>query len=375
MKRLLVNKNVLFTCIGFFWIFLGFNGAQQYLVPLLKIQGKNDLALTSLILLYGSFLVSGFFAPKIISSLRLKRSLIIGSLTYLLFVVSVVFINAYILVITSTLIGIGASLLWVSSGKIITDSSTIADSGKNLGIQLASVFIGSLIGITMGGLLLNSLTFGSLYMLFSLAILIGIPFLFLIKIKDKTVRDDNFNLSYLFKKKLLFIFPVIFASYFLGAQTFSSMNEIILSKFGISSVGIFSILLYMSTVTGALIIGKLSDIYDKKIVLYTLMTIGAVGSTIFIAGSLFFWVIVGTILLGLYLSGTYPVALSLLRENMDKNEYIYGIGAFQIYGNLGVVIALFSALNFPTLNVFIAGIAFLLLAFPAFYFYNKNYSR
>lgn len=177
MKKLLANNNVLFTCIGFFWIFFGFNGAQQYLVPLFKIQGKSDLALTSLILLYSSFLVSGFFAPWMIKFLGLKRSFILGASTYLFFVLSVVLNNNFIFVAMSMLIGIGASLLWVSSGKIITDSSAIKESGKNLGIQFASVLIGSLFGVTTGGLLLKNLSIDRLYVLFSLAIVIGLPFL------------------------------------------------------------------------------------------------------------------------------------------------------------------------------------------------------
>lgn len=308
-----------------------------------------------------------------IKFLGLKRSFILGALTYLFFVVSVVLNITPLFMLASVLIGIGASLLWVSSGKIITDSSTIEESGKNLGIQFASVLIGSLFGVTMGGLLLKNLSIDRLYVLFSLAIVIGLPFLFLIKIKDKTIKDNILNISYLFDKKLIFIFPVIFASYFLSAQTFSSMNEVILSKFGILYVGVFAVFLQVGIVTGALTIGKISDIYDKRTILYILMGLGGIGAAIFISSSLFFWVLVGTIILGLYLSGTYPVALSLLRINLSKNEYIYGLGAFQVYGNIGTVIALFSAQNFPTLNIFIAGIIFLLLASLSFYLYKKKY--
>jgi len=373
MKKFLLNRNILFTSIGCFWIFFGFNGAQQYLVPLFKIQGKSDLALTSLILLYGSFLVSGFFSPWMIKFLGLKRSFILGASTYLFFVVSVVLNITPLFILASVIIGIGASLLWVSSGKIITDSSTIEESGKNLGVQFASVLIGSLFGVTMGGLLLKNLSIDRLYVLFSLAIAIGLPFLFLIKIKDKTIKNEILNISYLFDRKLIFIFPVIFASYFLSAQTFSSMNEVILSIFGILYVGVFAVCLQVSIVIGALTIGKMSDIYDKRTILYILMALGGIGAAIFISSSLFFWVLVGTIILGLYLSGTYPVALSLLRTNLNKNEYIYGLGAFQVYGNIGTVIALFSTQNFPTLNIFIAGIIFLLLASLSFYLYNKKY--
>ena len=151
------------------------------------------------------------------------------------------------------------------------------------------------------------------------------------------------------------------------------MNEVILSKFGILYVGVFAVCLQVSIVIGALTIGKMSDIYDKRFILYILMALGGIGAAIFISSSLFFWVLVGTIILGLYLSGTYPVALSLLRTSLSKNEYIYGLGGFQVYGNIGTVIALFSAQNFPTLNIFIAGIIFLLLASLSFYLYNKKY--
>ena len=105
-----------------------------------------------------------------------------------------------------------------------------------------------------------------------------------------------------------------------------------------------------------------------------LMLLGVIGSTLFISSSLFLFALIGTVILGLYISSAYPVALSLIRQNLDEKEYIYGIAAFQIYANTGTVIALLSALFFSTENIVIAGIIILLLAFPAFYIFNKHNS-
>ena len=41
-----VNRNVWLASFGMFFVFMGFDAAQQYLIPILKIRGQENLALS-----------------------------------------------------------------------------------------------------------------------------------------------------------------------------------------------------------------------------------------------------------------------------------------------------------------------------------------
>ncbi|MCX6723534.1 MAG: hypothetical protein NT094_05775 [Candidatus Staskawiczbacteria bacterium] len=158
-KKIMIDsrRNILFISIAFFFIFFGFGTAQQYLVILFSAQGRGGLALSSLFILYGSFLLTGIVVAKIIPWLGgLKKSLIFGSLTYFLFVASVAVNNMFFLYAASVLVGVGAGLLWVSSGQIITDSSGEHTVGRNLSFQMIGMYSGNILGIYSGSYVVNS---------------------------------------------------------------------------------------------------------------------------------------------------------------------------------------------------------------------------
>ena len=375
MKNFISNKNVLFISLGFFCVFFGYGAVQQYLIPLFKLQGRENLAFMSLLFIYGSFLISGIFAPKIIPKFGLKKSLITGANTYLIYTISIISKNTNFFLLASVLLGIGATFLWVSSGKIITDSSTDKSIGKNLGIQLAGTLLGSFLGIALGGVLLKTLSFNQLYILFASAIVVGLPFFTKIKFKETITINEKFNMYYIFDRKLIVLFPVIFSTYFLSAQTFSSMNLIALKLFGIAYVGILSTILWIGMVFGALSVGRISDVYKKQTLLYVLTALGIIGALLFIGTSNIILVILGTIMLGIFVSAAYPVCLSLLKQNSSEKEYIYALGAFQVYSNIGLVVGLLFSMNFTPQLIFFLGIIFLFVSFSSIFLYNKHYSN
>ncbi len=375
MKDILSNKNVLFTSIGFFLVFFGFGAAQQYLVPLLKLQGKEDLALISLLLLYSSFLITGIIAPKIIDRLGLKKSVLLGSTTYWIFTLGVITNSSPILFVASVLIGVGAALLWISSGQIIADSSTKHTLGRNLGFQFSTYLLGNLFGIAFGALLLDIVTFNQFYIYFSIAIFLSLPFFVGIKLTKQTIPDKKFKPFYIFDKKLLFLFPIIFAAYFLMAQAFASISLIILSLFGIAYVGILSTISRISGVISAFAIGKFSDMYKKENILYVLTLIGMTGVLLFIVTSEIVFVTLGVILLGLFISAAYPVCLSLLKRTVPEKEYIYALGGFHVYTTIAVLGALSSALYLSPKVSLLPGLIFLILSFPAVFLFGKKYSK
>lgn len=78
----------------------------------------------SLSIIYASFTVLNFVAPPIISLLGTRLSLVLGALTYVLFLAGFLFLNTLFLYFSSALLGLGAAGLCVISSEI-TDFGAI----------------------------------------------------------------------------------------------------------------------------------------------------------------------------------------------------------------------------------------------------------
>jgi len=375
MWNIIPNKNVLYTSIGFFFVFFGFGAAQQYLVPLLTLQDMKDLALMSLFLLYTVFLVAGILAPKIISILGLKKSILLGATTYWLFALSVILANPIVLFFISGLIGFGAALMWISSGQIISDNSTKSNLGRNLGFQYASFLIGNLLGVAFGAALLTAVPFQYLYLYLAIAIMISIPFFAALKITEKKSMDKKFNPYYIFDKKLILLFPLVFSTHFIYSQTFAAMNLIVLGLFGIFFVGLLATIGRITGVLGGLSIGKISDKYKKEHVLYASIVIGIIGALLFVGSSEIVSVTAGIVFMAIFASATYPVCLSLLKQSVSEKDYIYAVGSFHVYTTVGVLGALYSTMIFDPRTSFIPGLIFLFISFPAIFFFSRKYGK
>jgi len=369
------NKNILYTSLGLFWVFFGFAAAQQYFVPLLKLQGRASLALTSLLILYIVFLFSGVIAPKIINHYGTKRSLILGAITYGLFSLSIMVNNVPLLICGSILIGFGASLLWVSTGQIITHFSERERVGRNLGFQSSLVLFGTLCGISLGGLLINFLSFQELYLLFSFAIFFGLFFLFKIENDSASVSANKYSPLYLFKPKLLFLFPLIFAAYFFAGQSFSAINLVVLGLYGIGYVAIAAMVYRVSIVLGSLNAGRLVDRYSKEKVIMVSASLGIIGVLLFINTSSLLMLLAGLVFLGLFFSTAYPACLALLREHSPEDEYINYLGSFHVYTNVATVSALVTTKFLDSRQGFEIGLAMLILALPSIFLFQKRYGK
>ncbi|MEK7150872.1 MAG: MFS transporter [Patescibacteria group bacterium] len=371
MNKLIPNKNVSLVSMGFFLLFFGFTAAQHYLLPLFKLQGQENTAFISLLLIYFAFFGAGIFAPKIIPSLGLKASIVIGAFSYAFFALSVVLGMQFITLTASITVGVGAALLWVSGGQIIQNSSSEKELGYNLGFQYASFLFGSLLGTTFGGFFIEAFSLQKLYAWFTVAILCSIPFFLKIQFVESKIEKRTFKLSYIFDKKLVLLFPIIFAAYFLSAQTFTAINLLVLNLFGIKYVAIIAILLRISTIIGALVVGAITDKFKKESTLIILIFIGLAGTLVFIGSPNLTLIMTGTIFMGLFISAAYPVCLSLFKDKTSANEYAYALGAFHVYTTIAVLAAIFSAryLN-PTMS-FLPGIASLLISFGGVFFFSK----
>lgn len=375
MKDIISNKNLLFTSLGFFWLFFGFAAAQQYLVPLLELQGRGEMALSVLLVLYTSFLISSIFISKIIYLFGLKLSLILGALTYLLFSLSVIINNNLIIFLAAFLLGIGAALVWVSVGQVIKDSSTEKTIGRNLGFQAALFYLGTILGISSGGLLLKYFSMQLLYAYFSIAIILCLPCFLKISDLKGSIPNKKFNPYLIFKLKFLLLFPLIFSTYYFITQTFSSINLLILQLFGIVFIGILITIFRISMMFGVFTIGKISDLYNKEKTIYVVIIVGLVGIILLYLTHNIFSVTIGLILLGLFGSSSYPICISLFKKSSSSGEFLSAMGIFVFYNNVATVSALLATKYFNSQYNLVLGLTFLLLSFPAVYLFSRKYSK
>lgn len=363
MIRNTANKNIILVCIAFFWIFFGFNGALQYLLPLLALKNLQSLAYVSQIILYVVFLLTSIFGAQLINRVGLKKAIIGGAFFYALYVLTLTTFNTTLIYLASLLIGVGATLLWISSAKIITNSSASHEVGKNLGLQYASFLLGTLGGTFLGGVLISSITFTSLYFIFTTTVLISLPFLIMLQISETKLKQVPFNPTYLFEKVVVLIFPIAYASAFILSQTFNAMNLVILQASNIATVGMISTILRVVMVLASYFLGKMSDQMNKVSLLYFLVTSGLMGVGLFLISDLLLVIICGIVLIGIFISSTYATCLSLLKLRLSEEKYTLAIGAFQVYITFAVLSAILSTWLLPAKLSFLPGIAALGVSF------------
>ncbi len=358
-------RNVMSVSLAFFFIFFGFGTAQQYLVILFNNQGRGHLALVSLFLLYGAFMIAGIFISKLVPLLGgLKRSLMIGAATYALFVASVAFNNTPLLLAASLVIGVGGGLVWVCGAQIITDSSGERTTGRNLAFQIIAQNAGNIAGIYTGAYLVRTFSLENMYLILTVSVLLGFVFLPWIRPVKEEVKERIFRAYYAFDRRMLVLFPLLFGSYFLAAQAFTAMNLIIVALLGIGSIPLVITVFKLSNIAGSFSAGTISGWLSKSAVLMGLVLIALGGVYLFTRTYALAPFLAGTVLLGFSIASIYPVCLSWLKERLPSEEYLQALGIFHVYTNIGVVSAVTANMWLSSRGSFIPGVVALLLALP-----------
>lgn len=364
-------RNALCIAVAFFFIFFGFGTAQQYLVLVLDRRGEGGLALISLFILYGMFMLASLAASRLIPLFGgLKRSLIVGTGTYAAFVASVAFENAALLLAASALIGIGASLLWISSAAIISDSSAPRDVGRNIGIQNIGLYCGSIFGLFAGNAMM-ALSVAHMYLALGAIAAFGIIPLLSVRPTQEQTQSRPFRLSFAFDPRMLALFPLLFGSYYLQGQMFTSMNVVIVEFLGVSAVPIVISLLKLGSMAGSYGSGVLAGRFDEVRLLLILASLMLFGSVLFATGSTFSALMIAAAMLGFSTISMYPVVLSMLKDTFAPDEYLYALGTFNLYNNIGVMTAIAAGSTLGASESFVPGALALTAALPCLAFFKK----
>ncbi|KAF6202112.1 hypothetical protein GE061_004510 [Apolygus lucorum] len=131
--------NVIHLGFGFMLVFTAFQTFGNMEKTILDSIRKDDDSFhgdgyISLALIYAMLAVGNWVAPSIIGGLGPRLSMVIGSITYLLFIGSFLFPKTWLLYVASALVGLGASIIWTGQGNYLTLNSDEFTMARNSGI-------------------------------------------------------------------------------------------------------------------------------------------------------------------------------------------------------------------------------------------------
>jgi len=128
-----IPRNILFLSLGFFLIFWGFDGVQFFVTTFFEQQKIASVGFTSLILIYLFFTLGNPLAAIVVSHIGGKKSMMLGAVSYSLFIFALSLHNIPLLYAASILLGIGAALLWTGQNSYLIRASQEMSRGTNSG--------------------------------------------------------------------------------------------------------------------------------------------------------------------------------------------------------------------------------------------------
>ena len=137
--------NVLTMSVAYLCLFSAFQTTQTLAAALL-----GNLGTIAFGVLYCCFVGAGFVAPVVARYLGPVKGLVCGGATYVLFMLSYIYMVSPVVVLCGGLVGFGASVLWCSQGLMLPMSGPYLALTKLLASLAAIPIGGDGIGICQG---------------------------------------------------------------------------------------------------------------------------------------------------------------------------------------------------------------------------------
>lgn len=337
-----VSKQVKMLSLSFLLIFLGFNGIQQYITPFFSEAGMIDVGFRSLILIYLFFLLFDPLSAVFVSRYGAKKSMIIASIFYSLFIISLLSKSPYLIYLTSMLLGIAASLLWTGQNSFLIRVSDKKYYGENSGFFSSLQSLGSALGALFLGFLIAKFLFKIPFLLFSFFPLIGLLLLFNLRDVRAEQKLDRFKLL---RKSItsitaLRLSSIYFSVHFIYGLVIGIIPIEIKNVLGLYYIGVLSSLFYILPILLSYFWGKLSDTKGRKkmiILSYILIIVGLLSLSV--SGRAIF-LILGIILLALTWTIIKPITYALVGDVSTEQNLEFLTALFWMVQGIGTVSAL-----------------------------------
>ena len=296
--------------------------------------------------LYLSYLIVGILTAILSNKVGKRRIFILvgalgGTLSYFLLTVQT---DYFLLLIVRFIQGSFTVLLWQTLMTMTLDNSNASNRGKNMGVFGIFLVLSMGSGPVLGGILAEQNVFVPYY---TASILSGFVFLlsfFMLKEPQKIIPkpslQENINIA---KNKPRLIVPAIFNfvdRLHMGFILF--LLPILLQELGFRPelrgmvLGFFALPYIILQYP----IGKWSDKIGryKPLILGSIFTGIVLSSIGFLSNYGLFVIIISFIVLGIGNGITGPPAMALVGDLIEKDENALGMGFFNLFGNLGIII-------------------------------------
>ena len=287
------------------------------------------------------FLASSYICPKIIKNVgHIRVFAAFASIASITILFHWIYVHPYFWFFLRLLTGFSLAAIYIVCESWLNDRADNRTRGKLIGFYMVILYFST----SGGGLLINlkETTEAHLYILTSLLISFAlVPILLTKKSAPEFSTPKFISLKDLYKNS-----PMSFiGSFGIGMIYGASFGLIAVfgAKLGLSIFQI-SILVFVNTFIGALFqypIGKLSDTYDRRIILLILNIIALVSSIcLIIFGSFSFNILL--LFVGIHSAVSLPyyaVVISHLNDFLEKDEVVSASSTLTLVHALGLVLA------------------------------------
>jgi len=365
-------KNYLIFALVSFFVFFGYNSAEQNLTTFYESRGILGVATKALSLLYGVIIVGCFFSPSITNKIGIKRTTLIGLSMYTLFVFTLSLKIPVLAYIAALMLGVGCGLSGIAGVDFIRLESPKGKVGEVSGILNAFRTLGGFIGIlTASYLLSRNIAFESIYTFLGLVMLIGITILvlFLKEPARERVETERKETSLLESFKLLkdkrvhLIFPYQAGNGFLFGLILGAIPKMISTYSGLQYVGVVTSLFYLTLSISGYFTGKLSDKFGRYKMLFLSVVTSVVTVLILMNFKSLLMLTLSMIFAG-FSSSINGVVLGALNIDIFKEHIKEASVALSILSTLfGFIPALILSKNLSSSTMYFISLAITIIGF------------
>ena len=288
---------------------------------------------------YIGFLFSSIQCPKLIKNVgHIRVFAAFASLGSIAILLHWIFENPVLWLIFRIITGFSYAAIYIVCESWLNDRADNQTRGQLIGFYMIVLYISTSIGVML--INIGTTTEVHLYILSSLLISLAlIPILLTKKPAPEFTTPKFLSLKDLYKKS-----PMAFVASFSIGMVYSALFGLIAvfgAKIGFSIFQI-SILVFVNMFIGAIFqypIGKISDRYDRRTILFVLNLI-AIGSLILalIFGSFSFYVLL--VFIGIHSAVSLPyyaVVISHMNDFLEKDEIVSASSTLTLVNALGMV--------------------------------------
>lgn len=355
----MISKNIRLLSLAFLFIFIGFDGVQQYLTTFFAQSNLLRVGFNSLILIYLFFVLSDPISAIFVSKIGPKLSMILGTIFYSLFIFIITSKILFLIYMASALLGVGASLLWTGQNSYLIMEANVKARGTSAGFFGRILYVGSAIGAIVLGFFIKSISFNIPFLIAAFFPLVGL--LFLVNLKRFPPKKSKNHLRLIGKaliSKTAWRFSLIwFATFFINGLVIGIIPLEINKIIGVNYVGYLSSLFFIAPILFTYRFGKISDSKGRTRILSLALLLCLIGLIFLYFAQSTVPLVTGIVFEAIFFAIVFPLTLALVGDVSERRNLEYLAAFFWMVRNIGYLISIFLSSLIQTKLIYIISVA------------------